>query len=193
MVEEGGGGDDEQEQRPLRGCPGPLPDPAKFDLYKHLQLKQQSLDRVVASFVEHHSSGGAYTDQPCFRFKVGANMAKLVDHWPNCPLRHGLDVLPAIGDQLIRTRADLALAMLHRFGRDDGLGAQQAWPLDGDGFPDWEQVAGALRCVFASTPPCKSAVRPHLSPGPPPRSPPPGLVVAAALRAKASTPCTPWT
>ena len=132
----------EESGRTLRGCPGPLPDAAKFGLSLDLGMTKegQGLDRTVARFVTYHEGGAAATGGPCFRFRVGANMDNLTEHWPACPTKFGRDVLPAPQDQLVQDRGALMLAMLHRFGS-----AAEPWPLDPYGLPDWAGVTDALR------------------------------------------------
>ena len=127
--------------RKLRGCPGPLPDAAKFGMYQDLGVSDKGLDKTIRRFVSFCAEGAAKTHGPCFRFRIGANMHKLTEHWPACPKKHGTDVLPAPHDQLLQHVADMSNAMLERFGS----GSNEPWPLDAHGFPDWDGVTDELR------------------------------------------------
>eukprot|EP01051_Picozoa_sp_SAG22_P004996 SAG22_NODE_284_length_13033_cov_21.541828_14_plen_325_part_00 len=54
-----------------------------------------------------------------------------------CPTKHGRDLLPSIGDQILQTKGDLHAAMQKRL---DSFGL-----LDHEGFTDWAGVADELR------------------------------------------------
>jgi hypothetical protein len=127
-------------RRKLKGCPGPLPDAAKFGMYQDLGLSDKGLDKTIQRFVQYWPEGAAKTHGPCFRFRTGANMYKLTEHWPACPTKHGAEALPAPQDQLVQHVGDLMDAMQERCGS-----AREPWPLDTHGFPDWNGVTDGLR------------------------------------------------
>ena len=126
--------------RKLKGCPVPLPDAAKFAMYQELGLSDKGLDKTVQRFVTFWPEGAAKTHGPCFRMRTGANMQKLLEHWPACPTKHGAEVLPAPQDQVVQHIGDLMDAMQQRRSSE-----RNPWPLDAHGFPDWSGVTDGLR------------------------------------------------
>lgn len=52
------------KRRMLRGCPGPLPDAAKFGMYQDLGLSDKGLDKTIRRFVSYWAEGAAKTHGP---------------------------------------------------------------------------------------------------------------------------------
>eukprot|EP01051_Picozoa_sp_SAG22_P004997 SAG22_NODE_284_length_13033_cov_21.541828_15_plen_104_part_00 len=68
----------------LQGTIVPLANPEHHRMFVELGMaKAKPLDRQVEKFVELFPSGSVHADNmPCFKFRKGSDLEKLLQHWP---------------------------------------------------------------------------------------------------------------